>query len=272
MGGRLLLLALSAAAAYAAAVTAPNMPEIIRRSVENVQADWSQAPKYSFVERDVESKRRSKPAIRSYEEIMIDGSPYRRLIAVDDEPISPGEQAEEERKLRTEIQKRQNESDRERSKRVERYLRERHQDHAMLDALANAFDFQAAGHEIVDGHDCWVFDATPKPGYKPANRETKVLIGMKGRLWVDKSSDQWVKVEAEVIKPVSLFGFVARIGPGTRFLLEQAPVAGNLWLPKHFSMRVNASVLGFINEDSVDDETYRDYQPMSRTSAELQTH
>jgi hypothetical protein len=66
------------------------------------------------------------------------------------------------------------------------------------------------------------------------------------------------------------FAFLARVGPGTRFLLEQEPVAGDLWLPKHFSMHVNASALGFINEDSVDDETYRDYRPMPQTSAALQ--
>jgi len=53
------------------------------------------------------------------------------------------------------------------------------------------------------------------------------------------------------------------VGPGTRFELEQEPVAGNLWMPKHFAMRVNASAFGFINENSSDDETYTDYRPMS---------
>ena len=269
---RQLLLAVAVGVCYAAAVSTPDVPEIMRRSVENVQEDWSQAPKYSFVERDVEAKKNAQPTIRSYEVVMIDGSPYRRLIAVDDKPISAGEQAEEERKLHEEVQRRQHESDRERSKRVEKYLRQRHQDHAMFSALVNAFDFQMMGQETVDGHDCWLLDATPKPGYQPTSRETKVLAGMRGQLWVDKSSDQWVKVEAQVVKPVSLFGFLARVGAGTRFMLEQQPVSGNLWLPKRFSMRVNASALGFINEDSMDDETYRDYRPMSQTSAALETH
>src|SRR5689334_13533929 len=122
--------------------------------------------------------------------------------------------------------------------------------------MEDALDFQLAGEETVHGYDCCVLDATPKRGYQSNDRETKVLTGMRGRLWVDKNQYQWVKVKAEVIKPVSLFGFFAKVGPGTRFQLEQAPVTNNLWLPSHFSMRVNASAFGFINENSSDDETY----------------
>ncbi len=83
---------------------------------------------------------------------------------------------------------------------------------------------------------------------------------MKGKLWIDKSQYQWVRVEADVMRPVTMYA-VAKVGPGTRFCLEQAPVAGNLWLPTHFSVSVKASALGFINEDSTDDETYRQYKP-----------
>jgi hypothetical protein len=96
-----------------------------------------------------------------------------------------------------------------------------------------------------------------------------VLAGMRGKLWVDKSQYQWVRVQAEVFKAVNLFGFVAKVGPGTRILLEQEPVADNLWLPKRFSVHVSASALGFFDESSVDDETYRDYKPLPKTSAEL---
>jgi hypothetical protein len=104
------------------------------------------------------------------------------------------------------------------------------------------------------------------------SRETKVLKGMRGRLWIDEASGQWVKVQAQVIQPVSLFGFFAKVHPGTRFLLEQEPVAHHLWLPKHFVTHVSASALGFFNEDSTDDETYSKYEPMSQTLSQLVTH
>jgi hypothetical protein len=152
---------------------------------------------------------------------------------------------------------------------VEKYLKERRQDRALLDGLVEAFDFQSAGQEIVDGHDCWVLSATPKPRYQPTKRELKVLTGMQGRLWIDKESGHWVKVQAEVLQTVSLSGFFAKVRPGTRVLLEQTPVAGGVWLPKHLSTQVSASALGIFNEDFNDDETYSNYQPMQVALSKL---
>ena len=251
----------------AAAGSLPDAAEIVRLSVQRIETDWQRAPEYAFVERDVETKRHGAPTRKTYEVLMIDGSQYHRLIAVNDHPLSPGERAAEEDKLRAEVFKRGHESDRERQRRIAKYLKERDQNHAMLKEMGEAFEFRLSGDAKVDGHDCWVLDAAPKPGYQPKNRDTKVLTGMKGKLWIDKSQYEWVRVEAEVVHSVSLYGIVARVGPGTRFFLEQAPVAGNLWLPKHFSVTVNASALGFINENSTDDETYSDYEPMPTTAA-----
>jgi hypothetical protein len=36
---------------------------------------------------------------------------------------------------------------------------------------------------------------------------------MKGKLWVDREQYQWVKVEAEVIKPVNFGYFIAKVAP-----------------------------------------------------------
>lgn len=268
---RYFLLLLSAGGCLAAAIPQVNTQEIIRRSVAAIESDWSRAPAYSFQERDVISKHGSAPSITTYQVLMIDGSPYKRLVAINDRPLSAGEQAEEARKLRLEIYRRGHESPRQHARRVAKYDRERQHDHVLFMAMVDAFSFRLVGQETVDGHDCWVMDATPKPGYRPKSRETKVLTGMKGRLWIDKHQNQWVKVQAQVFKPVT-FAFIARVGPGTRFELEQEPVGNNLWLPKHFSMQVKASALGFIDESSTDDETYAHYQARPATSAALTRH
>jgi len=266
----LISLLTAAGFSFPAVVTQPDPLEIVRKSVEAIETNWKQAPNYSFVDRELESKKEGEPTIKSYEVLMIDGSPYHRLIATGDMRLSPGEQAEEDRKMRNEIDKRQHESDREEKKRLAKYLRDRKREHDMIREMVNAFEFRLAGEETVDGHDCWVLDTSPKPGYAPMDRESRVLTGMSGRLWIDKNQNQWVKARAEVVKPVGFYGFLAKVGPGTRFLLEQQPIANNLWMPKHFSMQVNASAFGFLNEDSTDDETYQDYKPMSQSLAELQ--
>jgi hypothetical protein len=257
---------------WGATIPSGNVEQIVQHSEQTIAADWSHAPEYSYIERDVESKHDSRRTVKTYQVLMIDGSPYNRLIAVDDKPLPPAQKAEEMRKLQLEIQQRQQESERARQKRIGKYLRERHQDSALLKGMMSAFDFRLVGEATVDGHECWVLDAIPKAGYEPTSRETKVLKGMRGRMWVDEASGQWVKVTAEVVQPVSLFGFFAKVRPGTRFMLEQEPVTAHLWLPKHFTTQVSASALGFLNEDSVDDETYSKYEPMSQTLSQLVRH
>ena len=237
--------------------------EIIRRSVAASDRNWRAAPNWSYKERDADRKGGGNSS-KTNRVLMIEGSQYNRLVARNDQPLSPEEQAAEEKKLREEIRKRKNESPSERSKRVSKYQQERNQDHAMMLEMVSAFSFTPAGEEIVRGRPAYVFEATPKPGYVPKNRDAKVLTGMKGRLWVDKSTFQWAKVQAEVIRPISFYGFLAKVEPGTSFLLEQAPVTGRIWFPIRLRQQISAKALGIINENRFDEETYSDYKPLSQ--------
>lgn len=267
------IIAGSAFAAGLSPAETPHAEEVIRKSVQVIEWDWSEAPKYSYLESDISSKRSDPRMSKTYRVLMIDGSPYQDVTAIDGRPLSPREKAAEQKKLQKEIQKRRNESDRERRRRIDKFAKDNERDHQMLKEMIDAFQFRLAGDQRVDGYDCWVLDAEPKPDYDPSDHEGRVLKGMKGQLWIDKASYQWVKVHAQVVKPVSFFGFLAKVGPGTEFYLEQEPVPlGNgLWFPKVFNVQVKAIALGFFNEDSTEHETYRDYQPMPQAIALLQS-
>ena len=272
MGSMRYAVFLAAAAVMGAGVdVAPNPQEIIRKSVEAIKEDWAQAPEYSYLERDVDGKRNGVPMSKTYRVLMIDGSPYNLVTANNDEPLSAEERISEQRKLEKEMSRRPNESQHEREKRVAKYDRENQRNHDMLQEMVDAFQFHLTGEAQVDGHACWVLDAEPNPAYQPADHEGRVLKGMKGKLWIDKATDQWVKVHAEVVKPVNFYGFLARVGPGTEFNLEQEPVANGLWFPKTFDVRVKATALGFFSENSSEYESYRDYQPMPQAMALLQS-
>src|SRR5581483_284934 len=140
--------------------------EIVRRSVANMDADWAQAPRFDFTERDVVGSLGSK----TYQVMMIEGSPYNKLIAINGRPISPEQAAREDRKLARETSRRANESPSARQKRIAEYRKERHQDHALMAEMVRGFDFKLTGQETVDGRRCFVLDATPKPGYQPPTR------------------------------------------------------------------------------------------------------
>ena len=127
------------------------------------------------------------------------------------------------------------------------------------------FNFKLLGQEMVDGRRCFALEAVPRPGYQPPTRDTKVLTGMRGKMWIDAERYQWVKVHAEVFRPVSFGLFIAQVKPGTEFTLEQKPVEGNLWLPSHFETRVRAEIL-FFSRRSIDDETYSNYRPAGQAA------
>lgn len=266
------LLAASTAAQFGVLhAGSPDPEQIVRKSVEAMKTDWAAAPKYSYVERDVESKHHSARMSKTYRVLMIDGSPYNFVTAVNDEPLTKSQRAAEQMKMQREIERRQSETDRERRRRIAKYAKERDHDHQMIQEMLQAFQFRLAGQAEVNGHACWILNAEPKPGFVPADHEGRVLKGMKGTLWIDKATDQWVKVRAEVVRPVSFFGFLAKVGPGTEFQLEQEPVADNVWMPARFKMNVNAVALGFFDENSTENDTYQDYQPMPQVSALLQS-
>lgn len=240
-----------------------NVPDLVRRSVAASERNWKESPHYVWTERDVEEKLDSRGRVKTttlkvYETMILEGSEYHKLLQRNGQPLSPEELKAEESRLEAERLRRQREPEADRAKRIAKYQRERQQDRAMLREMGDAFTYKLAGEAAIDGHECYVLDATPKPGYVPKTRDTKVLPGMRGKMWVDKQTAQWVKVEAEVIRPVSFYA-VASVGPGTKFILEQEPVGDGVWMPRHFAVKVNASIL-FMSRNTSTDEVYSNYR------------
>jgi hypothetical protein len=238
--------------------------EIIRRSVATNTADWKAQPQYAHEEFDRKSKVDGSGAVhgqqsRTYEVVMIDGSPYNRLITINNEPLRANQAAQEKAKMQREILRRQNESATERAARIAKYQNGRAEEHMLMQQMTEAFSFRLAGEETVEGADCYVLEATPRPDYHPPVERARVLTGMRGRLWIDKTGYHWAKVQAEVISPVAFGLFLAQVKPGTKFELRQAPVGG-VWLPKSFTQSVNASVLGLYGYRTNEEEHYSGYR------------
>jgi hypothetical protein len=256
----LVTLAVLAVAAFAR--PQPDVQTIIQRSIEATKADWNAQPQYSYQETDREHGKS-----KTYNVQIIEGSPYRMLIAVDGRPLAAGEQQKEQAKLERIEAQRKSESSEERARRIDAYNKDRNRDHAMLLELTKAFNFKFTEETRLAGHEVYLIHATPRPDYQPPNDEGKVLTGMEGHLWIDKATFQWVRVTAQVIHPVSIEGFVARVEPGTRFELEKMQVADGVWLPKHFAMHSRAKVLDVWNHISEEDETFSDYRLSGKATA-----
>jgi hypothetical protein len=254
-----LIFVVSAALTYFAP---PNVRTIIQRSVKANTEDWEAAPDYAYFECDQQGT-----GTKTYEVFMILGSPYQRLVAVDRKQLSPEDQERERQKLGVAIVQRRNESERERAQRITKYQRDRKRNHLLMAQLTKAFDFRLLGEEKLGRFDVYTLQAIPHGGYQPPNTEAQVLTGMQGKLWIDKKTFQWVKVEAEVTHPVSIEGFFARVEPGTRFELEKMPVTNDIWLPKHFAMKSRSRILVLFSHKTQEDETYFNYEKTSPIQA-----
>ncbi len=220
-------------------------------------------PDYDYFERDQESDGSTK----TYAELMILGSRYERLVAVNGKPLSSGENTQQEQKLQAEISVRRQESPQQRRERISDYERGRKRDYRMMDQLTKAFNFTLIGEQKLGSNNVYVLKATPRPDYQPPNMEMQALKGMQGKLWIDKNTFQWVKVEAQVIHPVSIEGFLAEVEPGTRFELDKGPVANGIWLPTHYVMKARAKILFFIPHRTQADETYYDFHKIQGNAA-----
>jgi hypothetical protein len=236
----------------------PSVATIIQNSVQANHRDFDAALHFD----NKETERKGGDGTKTYQDLMIDGSPYQRLIAVNGKPLSTDQQNAEAQKERRERQKRAHESADERKTRITKFERERRRDNQMMNQLSVAFNFKLEGTQSMRGFNVYVLKATPRPDYKPINMSTQVLPGMMGELWIDKKTFQWVKVTAKVIHPVSIEGFLAQVEPGTDFELEKSPVGdGSAWLVTHFAMHSNAKVLYMFSHNAQEDDTFWDYQP-----------
>ena len=220
---------------------------------------------YTYIERQEEHKldehgNVAKIVTRTSEVLEIYGEQVEKLIAKDDKSLPDSEARKEDEKIQRIIDKRKNESDGDRRKRLEKERKEREEDRKFVLEIADALNFRLVGSEAIDGRDTWVLEGEPRPGYEPRQRNAKFLTKFKGRVWIDKAEAQWVKIDITAIDTIAIGVFLARIHKGARVVVDLTKVNDEVWLPKHVQFRLDAklALLKTYREDI--EQTFRDYK------------
>lgn len=255
-----ILIALALLAPPSTGGTLSDPADIMRRSVDANHSDLAAAAEFDHFER-----HQTPDGSKTYAVTMMNGSPYQCLVAVNDQPLSNDDRRREEQKKEAARVAREREDPDERARRLAKYDRERRRNRVLLDQVTQAFDFSREGDQTVDGVDAYVVRATPRQNYQPPSLEAEVLTGVESRFWIERSSFHWIKVEATVIRPVSIVAFLARVEPGTQLTLEQTQVSPGVWFPKRFLMRTRARLLLMFKQRTQLDATYFGYQRIERT-------
>jgi hypothetical protein len=250
---------------------------LLRAEAKDLENDKQQRD-YTYIEREEQHSLDGhgrdghadvkKIESRTLEILEIYGEQVERLTAKDDKPLSAGEAKKEDDKIQRIIDKRKSESDENRRKRLEKEEKSREEDRKFVLEIADAFNFRLIGSEVLDGRDTWVLEGEPSPGYEPKQRGAKMLSKFKGRVWIDKSEAQWVKLDITAIDTISIGFVLARIHKGTRMVVDLTKVNDEVWLPKHVQFHLDARLALFKNYDMDVDQTFRDYKKF-RTSTKI---
>ncbi|HYP05967.1 MAG TPA: hypothetical protein VER03_07000 [Bryobacteraceae bacterium] len=200
---------------FAAAINAPAPLEIIKTAVQLSEKTDRLRQNYSMTQETI-SRSPGKESRKTYEMTFRNGKPYRKMVLKDGQPVNG----------KSEI-----------------YTSSEERRFEMLRELPKALDYSHAGEEVIDGEECWVLSAKPKPGYDPPSMSTKFLTQMHAKVWISKKHHRMLKLDAISVGPVSLGGFLAKFEKGTRIQLEQVKVDENVWLPSRFKMTYDGRVL-----------------------------
>ena len=249
----------------------PDAAEIVRLAFEHDEENDKLARHYTFHERDEERNFNKKGAIKSsksktYDITMLDGSHYQRLIAKNDKPLSPKDEQKEQRKLDKSIKRMQEETPKQRAKRRAKEEKKKAEQRRWIPEVLNSYHFRLAAEETVGGIECYVVEAEPKVNYKPKFKKAKFLTNLRGRMYISKQENAWVKVEAETIKKVSFGWVLFRLGKGAVMEVTQQQVNDEVWLVDRFRVRFTARlglVKGF-NQEVV--STFSNFRKFSADS------
>ena len=243
--------------------------DLLRRAEEKDLENEKRLRDYTYIEREElhklngrggEPGEAKKIESRTWEILDIYGEPVARLTAKDDKTLPAGEAKKEDDKIQKIIDKRKNESENDRRKRLEKEEKGREEDRKFVLEIADAFNFRLLGSEALNGRDAWVLEGEPRPGYEPKSRDARMLSKFKGRIWIDKTDAQWVKLDITAIDTISFGLVLARIHKGTLILVEQIRGNDEAWLPKQVEIHLDARVALFKAYDEDINLIFRDYR------------
>jgi hypothetical protein len=249
----------------APALSQEQMRQLIRQAADNDAENDKKLRSYTYVERQEVRKLGGKGDVKStetktYDVMEIYGEPVQKLIAKDDKPLSHKDQSKEDEKVQKLIDKRKNESDSDRQKRLAKEEKGREDDRQFVREVADAYNFKFVGMQTLEGRENYVMDGDPKPGYQPVDKEAKILPKTRFRIWIDKADVQMKKLDVEFIDTASFGWILARIHKGSRVIIENTRVNDEVWLQRQVAVKVDARVALLKDFNLEVDVTDRDYK------------
>jgi hypothetical protein len=227
-GGRVALtLALLAATAW------PQETSLIEKVAANEVAARQSRPHYFYVSEE-RSARTGGHLWKENVAETTDG-PLRRLIAIDNRPLTADEAAAEQRRIDSLVSnpdqfRRQNQAHKDDEDRATQ----------LLQMLSSDFVLSPDG----EANGCLRFNFQPKPDFRPASYQERVAHEMEGTISLKRAEDRLCTLDAKIVRPVEFgFGMLGHIDQGGRFSLARKQVDAMNWKSDHISVHINGRIL-----------------------------
>ena len=236
----------------------PDVRQIVASSIAATRRSWQVGLRYTYMERDEDRRLDMEGHVKSdhvevSRTILVNGVPFEQLVERDGQPPS----AEEGRKEKEKRDKLMRETP---EQRAERLRKEEEETASLVLEVPKAFDFQLVGEEVVNGRPAYVLQATPRPRYQPQGKYGKMFAKVEGKLWVDQQDLGWIKVDGQVIQPISMGLFLVRLLRGSQITMEQTRADDGIWMPERIEVRAAAKIF-FVKSLVIDRVvTYSDYK------------
>lgn len=255
-------------------LTAPPAGEdaetLLKRVIESQPRQQELTRQYAFrettVTSDLDPEGRVKHA--KSELALVTPGPdgeYRRLLGKNGRPLSPEEEAKEERKfrkylneqLRTPAEARERKTREKLERRVKRF-QER-----LREAL-EVFHFEPLEDEVIQDVPLRVFRFSPRPGYEGHSRATKILARMEGKVWIDPRRDQLAKLQVRFVKSLKFLGGIfGRVSEGSEASAEgwfDGDPDQGIWLLDDVAVSLDARLYFLKSYRQRIEIDYHDYQ------------
>jgi hypothetical protein len=141
-----------------------------------------------------------------------------RLIEVNGRPLNAEEEQAEMSRLDTlaahpEMQQKRRRSEQKDAARIDQ----------LVGMLPDSEVYKLEGMVPCGDGQCYRLSFTPNPGFVPPDIEAEVLRGFAGEVWIEKTQDRLVRLDAHLVRDVNIgFGILGRLDKGGTMVLEQA--------------------------------------------------
>lgn len=229
-----------------------------QKAVEEMQKQYT--CHLTTEEDKVDSKGRTlSKSVKEYEVFYIGGDEVRHKVAEDGKPLASDAKKKEDDRFNKEYAKLEDQAAK-KSADPNKQQKEEQQQETQISDVLRAVLFRNARRERFRGQEVIAVDFGPNPGCKPKNLMENVAHKMSGVLWIDEQARDVARMDAYFTASFKIGGGVlASIEQGTSFVVEQAKVNDEVWLPIYTEVHAGGRVL-FFRMKANEIDRYSDYR------------